>query len=56
MGYLLTPKGHGKLGEDGRDIISMDCGSGYKSVYICQNSLNFTFQKDTFICMKIIPQ
>lgn len=37
-----------------RDVIYIDCGGdGYKSIYICQNSLNFTFQEDIFICMKL---
>ena len=37
-----------------RDIIHIDCGGGgYKSVYICQKSLNFTFQEGIFICMKL---
>lgn len=44
-----------ELGEVDRDVTSMDCGDGYKSVYIGQNSMNFTFQNDIFICMKIIP-
>lgn len=46
-----------ELGEVDRDVISMDCGDGYKSdgFDIGQNSMNFTFQNDIFICMKIIP-
>lgn len=41
MGWQLTVKAQERIWDRDRDIIYIDCGGGYKSVYVCQNSLHF---------------
>lgn len=47
----LTIKGdEGTVGGD-RNVLCLDCSSGYETVYICQNLLNYVLKVGEFYCL-----
>ena len=57
----LTAKGHKESFRSNKNIYIMkylyhDRHDGFRTVYICQNSLNYTHKTGDFYCMYIIPQ
>ena len=46
----LTPKGYKRTFEGDNNVLYFDCGMVH-SLFICQNSLNYTLKAGTFYCM-----
>lgn len=55
-GEGINSKGvHGKFGGD-RNVLCLDCGYNYMTVYIYQNSLKCMLKRENFILQKFLPQ